>query len=98
MFLKIESSEITSFFYNTFFPVRGGFEPPLTPPPPAYATAIFTSIINATNNENQIKDDQQVFAIAFGLDMNKFQICDLIALLEYLKKMKEESNSNAAGD
>lgn len=59
---------------------------------------IFTSLINATREESQIKDDQKVFAIAFGLDLKRFQICDLIALLEYLKKRKEESNSNAAGD
>ena len=36
MLLKIETSKITSFFYNNFFLFGGGFKPPKTPP--AYAT------------------------------------------------------------
>ena len=38
LLLKIETSGITSFFYNNFSGSGGGLNPP-NPPPPAYATA-----------------------------------------------------------
>ncbi|CAF4481021.1 unnamed protein product, partial [Rotaria sp. Silwood2] len=54
------------------------------------AESIFSTIISIVEREGGFQDDQEVFVLAFGLQVTGVNTCDLLALLDDVNRLNRE--------
>jgi hypothetical protein len=58
------------------------------------AQSIFNTLMNIVNREIGSRDDQEVFVLAFGLNLRDITTCDLLALLDYVQTLDINTDVN----
>lgn len=58
--------------------------------PVTRAQSIFSTIINIVENEGGFVENEEMFALAFGLQVQGIDTCDLLALLDDVRRLDKE--------
>jgi hypothetical protein len=58
------------------------------------AQSIFSTLMNIVNREIDSRDDQEIFVLAFGLNLRDVTTCDLLALLNYVQTLDIHTDVN----